>query len=88
MKSKWKAKKCATVRQVTGIESSKCPDIYTELNCQSFDFTFNQKLNAAYAAKIKKYHGLYDKDVIPIVTSPWYEMHLTSAKALPQYLNL
>ena len=75
MHSKFKAKECACIRNQTGEDTGLRPDIYTEMDNQTFDFTIRVNMSAGYNEKIRKYSvTTLEKKVIPIVISPWFEM--------------
>jgi len=45
-------------------------------------------MEAGYKDKLKKYRGHLEKDIIPIVMSPRFEMHIESIKHLAKITNI
>ena len=59
---------------------------------QMFDFTIKEKINEGYNEKIRKYLRYFTKEdgytpVIPIVISPWLQMHKGSATSMSKHCN-
>lgn len=64
----YKAVACKPVSQLSGDNSKKQPDFYTEYDNQAFDLTISQNMEIAYKNKISKYAATgLQKPVIPIV---------------------
>jgi hypothetical protein len=56
---------------------------------QTFDFTNRVELNAGYTDKVKKYKDAFkNPPVIPIVVTPWLDIHPESVKSMKKYLNI
>ncbi|CAL6098976.1 Reverse_transcriptase [Hexamita inflata] len=77
---------CRTARQVNDDEQSKLqPDIVTKDN-QTFDFSVSKNPLAMYKTKIEKYGKIFDnKNVIPIIITPWLQMDPRSIIEMSRY---
>ncbi|CAL5972058.1 Hypothetical_protein [Hexamita inflata] len=77
---------CRTARQVNDDEQSKLqPDIVTKDN-QTFDFSVSKNPLAMYKTKIEKYSKIFDnKNVIPIIITPWLQMDPRSIIEMSRY---
>jgi len=81
IKKKFKPRRCKPAKQLTGADKNLTPDIYTETDRQTFDFTFSCNAKTAYTEKISKYEEAhFVNTVIPIVVTPWINMHSDSLR--------